>query len=322
MSYQNLRFFDNDSNELNLEYNVDLEYLTGTVFLPEVSTGLYETLNLYVLEEVRDDLDNQRFVHPISTDLNTSTLKFKFVSEYGDSKDIFLYSGKMNKDDYEVIVDSYQTSSMKPSTLYSGLDSENFKIVSPTADMLQPTACLANIALSSEVEGFHIRKLEVYATENGSEIKIAEIKIYGEVVAEDERLKDLLTNMALNLDETDYLIFRESDIKDLGVDYKLLNRKRKELLLQASTIKPFIGTYKALLNVIDFFGYNNVSLREYWLNINEKSEGFGKMMVVPVANQTEIGFLAKKSKNKNLPNSNQKKTSRFSLAYRLNVPTG
>ena len=322
MSYQNLRFFDNSSNELNLTYDSTLEYSTGTVFLPEISTGLYETINLYVLEEVKDELDNQRFVHPISTDANTNTLRFEFVSSYGDSNDIFLYSGVMKNGDYEVVVDSSQVSKMRDNSHYMSIDSDGFKIVPLNAAALNVQACIANIALSSDKEGFHIRTLNVYATEDGNEVKVAEIKVYGEVVAEDERLKSLLTNMALNLDEMDYLIFRDSDIKDLSVDYKLLNRKRKELLLQASTIKPFIGTYKALLGVIDFFGYNNVSLREYWLNINEQSEGFGKMMVVPVANQTEVGFLAKKSKNKNLPNSNQKKTSRFSLAYRLNVPTG
>jgi len=322
MSYQNLRFFDNNSNELNLEYNSDLGYSTGNAFLPEISTGLYETLNLYVLEEVKDELDNQRFVHPISVDANKNTLKFKFTEDYGESTDIFLYSGKMNNGDYDVNIDSFQISEMRDNSYYTSIDPDGFKIVPLNAAALSPQACIANIAMSSDQEGFHIRKLEVYATEDGNEVKVAEIKVYGEIVAEDERLKSLLTNMALNLTEMDYLIFKDSDIKDLGVDYKLLNRKRKELLLQASTIKPFIGTYKALLGVIDFFGYNNVSLREYWLNINEQSEGFGKMMVVPVANQTEVGFLAKKSKNKNLPNSNQKKTSRFSLAYRLNVPTG
>lgn len=322
MSYQNLRFFDNSSNELNLTYDSALEYSTGTIFLPEISTGLYETINLYVLEEVKDELDNQRFVHPISTDANINTLRFEFVSNYGDSNDIFLYSGAIKNGDYEVVVDSSQVSKMRDNSHYMSIDSDGFKIVPLNAAALNVQACIANIALSSDKEGFHIRTLNVYATEDGNEVKVAEIKVYGEVVAEDERLKSLLTNMALNLDEMDYLIFRDSDIKDLSVDYKLLNRKRKELLLQASTIKPFIGTYKALLGIIDFFGYSNVSLREYWLNINEQSEGFGKMMVVPVANQTEVGFLAKKSRNKNLPNSNQKKTSRFSLAYRLNVPTG
>jgi len=268
MPYQNLRFFDNSSNELNLTYDSTLEYSTGTIFLPEISTGLYETINLYVLEEVRDELDNQRFVHPISVDANTNTLRFEFVSGYGDSNDIFLYSGTMKNGDYEVVVDSSQVSKMRDNSHYTSIDSDGFKIVPLNAAALNVQACIANIALSSDKEGFHIRTLNVYATEDGNEVKVAEIKVYGEVVAEDERLKSLLTNMALNLDEMDYLIFRDSDIKDLGVDYKLLNRKRKELLLQASTIKPFIGTYKALLGVIDFFGYSNVSLREYWLNIN------------------------------------------------------
>lgn len=322
MSYQNLRFFDNNSNELNLEFNSDLGYSEGSVFLPEVSTGLYETLNLYVLEEVRDELDNPRFVKPIAFNQDTHQLKFKFSSKYGESQDIYLYSGKTIDGDYEVQVDDSQIAEMQPYNTYTSIDAEGFKVIPLNMSAIQPEACVSNVTLGSSIEGFHIRDLMVYVIENGIEVKVAEIRVYGEVVAEDERLKDLLTNMALNLDELDYLIFKDSDIKDLGVDYKILNQKRKELLLQASTIKPFIGTYKALLNVIDFFGYSNLSLREYWLNINERSEGFGKMMVVPVANQTEVGFLAKKSKNTNLPNSNQKKTSRFSLAYRLNVPTG
>lgn len=322
MSYQNLRFFDNNSNELNLEFNSDLGYSEGSVFLSEVSTGLYETLNLYVLEEVRDELDNPRFVKPIAFNQDTHQLKFKFSTKYGESEDIYLYSGKTIDGDYEVQVDDIQVSEMQPYNNYTSIDAEGFKVIPLNMSAVQPEACVSNITLGSSVEGFHIRDLMVYVIENGVDVKVAEIRVYGEVVAEDERLKDLLTNMALNLDELDYLIFKDSDIKDLGVDYKILNQKRKELLLQASTIKPFIGTYKALLNVIDFFGYSNLSLREYWLNINEQSEGFGKMMVVPVANQTEVGFLAKKSKNTNLPNSNQKKTSRFSLAYRLNVPTG
>lgn len=322
MSYQNLRFFDNNSNELNLEFNSDLGYSTGSAFLSEVSTGLYETLNLYVLEEVRDELDNPRFVKPISFNENTINLKFSFSSNYGESEDIFLYSGKMVKGDLEVVVDKFQLAEMQPSSSYTAIDQDGFKVIPLNMSAIQPEACVSNIALSSEVEGFHVRDLSVFVIEDGVDVKVAEIKIYGEVVAEDERLKDLLTNMALNLDELDYLIFKDSDIKDLGVDYKLLNEKRKELLLQASKIKPFVGTYKALLSVIDFFGYSNLSLREYWLNINEQSEGFGKTIAVAVPNQTEVGFLAKKSKHTNLPNSNQKKTSRFSLAYRLNTPTG
>jgi len=148
MPYQNLRFFDNSSNELNLTYDSTLEYSTGTIFLPEISTGLYETINLYVLEEVRDELDNQRFVHPISVDANTNTLRFEFVSGYGDSNDIFLYSGTMKNGDYEVVVDSSQVSKMRDNSHYTSIDSDGFKIVPLNAAALNVQACIANIALS------------------------------------------------------------------------------------------------------------------------------------------------------------------------------
>ena len=102
---------------------------------------------------------------------------------------------------------------------------------------------------------------------------------------------------------------------------KLMNQKRRELLLELHNIKPFVGTYKAVLNAIDFFGYNNITLKEYWLNINQESGAFGKLQAVPVPD-TNSGFSYKKRKKFNLPNSNLKKTSRFSLVYKLNNPTG
>ena len=128
--------------------------------------------------------------------------------------------------------------------------------------------------------------------------------------------------MGMLLEESDYFIFKKSDIKELSTDWKILNEKRKELLLQASQIKPFIGTYKALLNAIDFFGYDKITLKEYWLNINEQAENFGKLKAIAVPNQNEVGFLSNKSNDSKLPNSNLKKTSRFSLVYRLNEADG
>jgi hypothetical protein len=65
-----------------------------------------------------------------------------------------------------------------------------------------------------------------------------------------------------------------------------------------------------------------LTLKEYWLNINEQSENFGKLKAVAVPNQDVVGFLADKSKSQELPSSNLKKTSRFSLVYRLNEADG
>ena len=50
--YENLKFFDSQSNDLNMSYDSTSEKWTGTIYLPEVSTGLFETSTIYILEEV------------------------------------------------------------------------------------------------------------------------------------------------------------------------------------------------------------------------------------------------------------------------------
>ena len=49
-TYSKLRFFNGFENELNLTYNSNSEKWEGVVYLPEVSVGLYETFNLFILE--------------------------------------------------------------------------------------------------------------------------------------------------------------------------------------------------------------------------------------------------------------------------------
>lgn len=319
MAYSNLRFFDSNGDDLNLVYDSAKDLYQGVVYLPVVSTGLYETLTLHVLENAISNLGTEFYTQPVAETAGLVELKFRFKNDYGTSEDIFLYSAKEELGDIVVQKDREQVSQMLDES--EGTLQPNGMKKIPTKKIPQPLT--AQIALTSEIEGFHIRPLSVIEVVDGVEIReIAEIKIYGEVEGEDERLKVLLTNMGMNLDDTDFFIFKDSNINELAPDQILLNQKRKELLLQASEIKPFIGTYKALLNAIDFFGYDKVTLKEYWLNINEQSENFGKLKAVAVPNQDVVGFLADKKGGTDLPNSNQKKTSRFSLVYRLNTPTG
>lgn len=317
MAYNKLRFYDSDSNELNLVQSNGV--WTGTAYLPLVSTGLYETLTLHLLEEVRGEFGNVRYIKPIAETPGDVEFEFEFELNYGDSEDIYLYSAQAEAGDLYVQVDKIQTESILASTTTVSVDN-GFKVVGNTPPVI-PAIC--KIALNSEVEGFHIRTLNIYEkVDRVRGAKIASIKIYGEVEGEDERLKVLLTNMGMNLDTTDFYIFKSSNIQEGSPDFTILNEKRKELLLQASQIKPFVGTYKALLHAIDFFGYDKLTLKEYWLNINENTENFGKLKAIAVPNQDVVGFLADKNKGNDLPNSNQKKTSRFSLVYRINAPTG
>ena len=320
MAYKNLRFFDSESNDLNLLYNSDKNIWEGVCYLPNVSVGLYETLTIYILEEVVGPLGNTKFVTPISENTGTSSFKFEFFSGYDFSEDIFLYSANNNNGQLEIQKDKIQTFTLLDSGSSTGVDQSGVKIINSTLP-LNPIKC--NVALMSNEDSFHTRLLDITEiSEEGVETLIATIRIYGETEEEDERLTVLLSNIGMTLSPEDYMILKDSDIKELAPDWLLLNQKRKELLLQASTIKPFIGTYKAILNAIDFFGYSNLTLKEYWLNINEQSENFGKLKAVAVPNQDVVGFLADKNKGQELPSSNLKKTSRFSIVYRLNEADG
>lgn len=317
MAYDKLRFYDSESNELNLEKINGI--WQGIVYLPVVSTGLYETLTLHILEEVKGSLGETKYVKPVAESNGEVEFEFEFTLKYGESEDIYLYSATQDNGELYIQQDVTQSQSILAST-QSSSTSNGFKVVNTN---LQPLPIISRVTLGSETEGLHIRTLNIYEKVDGVRgSQIAAIKVYGEVEGEDERLRTLLTNIGMNLDAIDFYIFKESNIQEGAPDYTILNQKRKELLLQASQIKPFIGTYKALLHAIDFFGYDKITLKEYWLNINEQSENFGKLTAVAVPNQDVIGFLADKSKRRELPNSNQKKTSRFSLVYRINAPTG
>ena len=320
MAYNKLRFFDSESNDLNLLYNSENEIWEGICYLPKVSTGLYETLTIYILEEVQGQLGNTKYITPISENEGVSLFKFKFFSGYEYSEDVFMYDAINNEGNLEIQKKDEVSFELLNSNLNTGLTSDGFKIINTTLPLV-PIRC--NIAIMSHIDHYHTRLLDINEVDsNGNETLIATIRIYGETEEEDERLSVLLSNIGMTLSPEDYLILKDSDIKELSPDWILMNQKRKELLLQASQIKPFIGTYKALLNAIDFFGYNKITLKEYWLNINEQSENFGKLKAVAVPNQDVVGFLANKDKGHELPSSNLKKTSRFSLVYRLNEANG
>jgi len=335
LKYQNLRFFNGESGELDFYYDETNQYWSGNIYLPRVASGLYETCNLYIFEEVITSTGHIDYIRPISENAATTTLRFEFIDDETSSDAIFVYD--MVKDaqgNYEISIPSYVDDQMQSSTESNGITTYtesnssdgsvtkniDYKTVSGIYDK---NAIHCNIAINSISEDIHVRVLNIYEVQNGVQTApVAAIRFYGETVADDERLTVLLGNMGLSIPEEDMMIFNDTDVNELGVDWQIINNKKKELLLENANIQPYIGTYKAILNAIKFYGYNDITLKEYWLNINEQSPYFGKLMAVAVPNQTQEGFLIEKSNRFQLPNSNQKKTNRFSLVYRLNEPTG
>ena len=147
------------------------------------------------------------------------------------------------------------------------------------------------------------------------------LNLYAEAESEDERLRLTLENFGRKIDLDKEYIFRDSDIKEGLTDFQLLNKKRKELLLEGDSIYPYLGSYKSLINVLNFFGYYDVEIKEYFMLVDQASPDFGKLMAVPIAKSSSQSDLVKKVWNL-VPSKIYKKTSMFGLFYNLNVESG
>ena len=314
--YENLRFFKGLEYDLNFEKDI-LGIYQGSIYLPEVSEGLYETINLFILEECvlfGDPIVN--FPTAETSDAATFTFKWEETNKV-DSTSIIMYD--IDNTGNIPVVKELKTQSFDLFD-YSNVAAHTDGVKYLTTQ--NNTAIQINLALNSIIPGPHVRNLYVYHNASGVETLIAKIEIYGEVVAEDERLKVLLSNFGATLSEGDFMLFKDHDISEMSPDYILLNRKRKELLLELHNIKPFVGTYKAVLNAIDFFGYDKITLKEYWLNIDSSIKNFGKLFAVPVPHSSVRGEAIRKKLVFKLPSNTMKKTSKFSLVYRLNETNG
>ena len=147
----------------------------------------------------------------------------------------------------------------------------------------------------------------------------AKIEIYGEGLNEDERLRALLETLGYDILPSDSIIFDSSDVNEPNPDWDLINRKRKELINEYSNIFPFLGSYKALINIIKFYGYQNLHVKEYWKNVDLRSKNYGKIR------QTDIIDIFSPAANYNdartVPSKIYKKTNQFGLFYNITEAT-
>ncbi len=137
---------------------------------------------------------------------------------------------------------------------------------------------------------------------------------------EDIRYKTELTNAGKNITADDIFIFKTYDINEQGVDWGFLNRKRKEMLMVKDEIYPYVGSYKAIINAINYFGYNDLELFEYYRNININSVEFGhlyKVEIPDIFDNTVAGWKANDFIKHTMPNENYEDTNLFNLTYRI-----
>ena len=187
-----------------------------------------------------------------------------------------------------------------------------------------------NIACSAKMEGAYTNTIIIEEIDTDATVTtLARISLIFEAIGEDERFKSMLENFGKSIDSNDYIAFRNTDIKEDKINYKELNTKRKEMLLSGSDIWPYLGSYKGLINALKYFGYGDLRLKEYWLNVDQTSKNVGKMitMNVPLSlDYTDKEFDDYKTFiNGIVPNQPSKifrKTAKFGLFYDINRDTG
>lgn len=145
------------------------------------------------------------------------------------------------------------------------------------------------------------------------------ITFFTEVEGEDERYRALLGNMGIPDPEKYPNIFKEQDPEEEGIDWTLINKKSKELMLTYDNIFPYAGTYKALLGAIKFLGYYDLIFKE-WYKIKDKT-GRDKFITLQAYDLQKGESLQTKLKRINVTYGEfekYKKLNRLTMIYHLN----
>jgi len=147
-----------------------------------------------------------------------------------------------------------------------------------------------------------------------SDLELLNVVVMGQTEEEDERLYYNLKYRGIDLSYDTEEIFKESDINEDAIDTIRLNKKRKQMLCVHSDIYNYLGSLKAILNAIKFFGYDDLVLYEYYRNINMESQLYNKLVKVKVDDTfVEVDKLR---------NTDYKKTNLYNLTYNITDDDG
>ena len=322
MNVKNLVFFDNGGYNLNFEWNESLKLWEGNIYFPKVSVGLYANTNIYIMEKFTEgsgsDTEENYYFPQKDDSNNTLTFTWDILNTFVDEFFMFTFDTE-----YYAMHD-YETSALEY-TPNAGPELETLivktfeKYEVELDDTFSTKALPLHIAFSSPAKFDATTFKRTLDISYGSN-RIAKITFFAETVEEDERLKVLNKNLGYNIKPEDTIIFKNSDIKECYPDYKLLNEKRKELMIEGHNIYPYIGSYKAIINVIKYFGYENLNIIEYWRNVDFNSENFGKLFATSKYKLTNKETINVSGKPISLPNKNYRKVKNISLVYTINHP--
>ena len=270
-------------------------YFRGTVFFDEVSAGLYENEQLFIVQQFKDTSTNQIFIgfpHTGATgSANPPLWRSRWEnSTYGDvdvSNIIFTYQIVENDPELNGLpsILNFQNLSFpviqNPSDVYANGYIQTPEAATPSRAMQINVGINSNDVASNIYERKLILEDITYGLE--SPYKIAEILFYGQIIGEDSRLDVLTQNLGRAFFGSDSVILKNHDPNEILPNYVEINEKRKELMVAGEDIFPYIGSYKGLIGALKFFGYQDLRIKEYWLNLN-----FDRVKLQPLQQNQEF----------------------------------
>lgn len=269
---------NNNNLTLKAEYT-DLPggYFYGEIYFDEVSAGLYENQQIFIVQEfVVGGTGELGYPHTNATGATGSPVIWRTRWEndtYGNTdvtEIIFTY--QIEDNDPEIggspAIVNYQNIAIPVTQNTGDFYSISYPGYLQTNSVLS-SALSINIALNAPDVAAEVyeRKLIVEDLSSGTPEKIVEILFYGQIVGEDSRLDVLTSNLGRAFYQSDSTILRTHDPNEPLPNWSEINEKRKELMVAGEEIFPYIGAYKGLIGALQFFGYQDLRIKEYWLNL-------------------------------------------------------
>ena len=225
------------------------------MYLDKVSVGLFSTATLFIMEEVSASgiLGLSR---PLPLPTSTSIAASVIIS--GNAFGVYQLDQSVpgeptltNTDRLSCSFDlrGYRESISGPREIAS-LDSTPMRV-----DMFA----------RSMDEGEYTGTLEIF----DGETLMARLSLYCEIEGADERMDTLLAFLEKRPMDSDNFIFRDTDVNEDMVDHVVMNRRKKLYLSQHKNLLPYITSIKSVLGFINYFGYNDIRLKEYWENVTD-----------------------------------------------------
>ena len=308
MDINNLVFFDKNGEAYNLSQTTDGYWAGADYFLP-ISTALYDCSNIFILENT-----NGVYSYP---KLDPDT-KFEFKWKTADSADnFFIFTVSQEK-----LPDGTHNFLTKQDSLT--INHSDFGVSAQPLDLSYPMQL--NVAFTPAQEKSYSRVLQVYYTTASESTLVLEMTFYGEGEDEDERFRIWLSNFGVKFNREDALLLKDYDLKEGLPDWAQINQARKQLLVSADQVYPYVGTYKGLLNLITLMGYKDVlRVKEYWRDRDPNSTYYNKLAMVDVTDLMQLGDINKVNlvdENSQIRNGLKfRKTEFLALAYEFTVAT-